>query len=103
MKDTTGHSVTQEFSINAKLRIFSDTWLEDLSVEDRCDCGPQVAPPPLELVFLLDGSDSFNIEVALKKFKRFKTDFVNFRRKASMEKSLPKHRLNTLPPGLQTF
>ena len=54
-------SSVQTISIRAKLRVFSETWLENLNVSDKCKCDNE-PPTPLELVFLLDGSDSFNIK-----------------------------------------
>ena len=50
------------------IRVYSDTWLDDLKISDQCVCDNAVPPPkpatPLELVFVLDGSDSYNTEVS---------------------------------------
>ena len=81
--------------------------MENLTIDDQCDCGPQKVTPPLELVFLLDGSDSFNTEVgwqlSLNSRSNYKNTTVYFRRKVLMEKSRKSHLLNTQLHGLPIF
>ena len=38
LADFVPHSSTHTFSMKAKLRVYTDTWLEDLVIDDKCDC-----------------------------------------------------------------
>lgn len=54
----------QTLTFSSRIKVTTLTHLDDLQVEDECECQEVLPPPPkckpMHLVFLIDGSDGYN-------------------------------------------
>ena len=56
-------TVWLSIDIHAQVSIVTKAKLDSISVGGNCDCGEPSVPPMLDVIIVVDGSDSFNIKV----------------------------------------